>query len=190
MKLFHSFIIAILSIGLMACSEDPEVKKKNASVTTVSGVKYKLNGTYSTPCFPTSGSTSRLLSYIFDSNVMSFVISDFTGSTTCAGTLSGIQRYTGTIVASASDIAITGWVDVDSNPSVAPTATDGSGSLSNTESVTMVTATTAYSDFGGTVGEAGLEFFVVDDTATPIKIYSADDADTNTLATDLAYILQ
>ena len=189
MKPYHSLLIVFAAFVLSACSDDPETTTTEIPVATISGNQHNLSGTYKRDCNAFFG-TSNQEKLVVDSIVLAYYYQEWNSNTTCSGQADTTKIKASTINLTTSPAAITGWSDADGNPSVAPMASDGSGALSDTESVSLLNVTINFSDFGDVIGTTGNAFYVVDDSATPILIYPDVYADVALDATDTPYVKQ
>ncbi len=173
-----SLMIVSASLALLnGCSSDTTTTGGNPiSVISVSGVMVSLDGSYSTDCVDRSlegGSDYYKSTKTISGSSLVGRSAEYSDSACTAETDFGTVE--GTI--SAGNIsAITGWIGITGG---APTASDGSGPLSDTEAVTLLTVTvTAVSGFnaGLPLGTAIPVFYVVDDTGVKNIHYEDDDA--------------
>ena len=196
MKKSAAFVIFITSLSLSACKDDASVSSTSKvetggyAVTTVSGAKMAMDGTYARPCVA-GGSNSVRESIEIVVNVWAYYYRVWNSNTSCSGAADTTQSVIGTLSGSSTNIATTGWVDSNSFSTTTPAAANGSGSLAVNETATLLTITITQSDYGHTIGSTGKLFHVIDDTAMPvIRIYQDDDADLNYQVVDVAYTKQ
>ena len=171
--MFKKLILILTFAGLIsACSSDSTSVVilpggTPIEIVTVSGVMHTLNGTYISLCNKLGASESRSDTLrVFDETWEN--TADVYTADNCTGT-AAVSTLTATMVKGA-DIAITGWVD---GTATAPMAQDGSGSLSDNETVTKIeltiTEVTGAQFSLAKVGDLATIFYVADDTnADPV----------------------
>lgn len=186
----------LLSLLITGCKDNATVDSTSTvntggyAVSTISGARMALDGTYARPCVA-GGSNSVQESITVSVDSWAYYYRVWNSDTTCSGTADTSQSFTGTLSGSSTNIATTAWVDSNSFETAAPTAADNSGSLADNETATLLTITVTQSDFGHTIGSNSNLFHVVDDTAMPVmRIYRDDDADLSYNVQDLAYTRQ
>jgi hypothetical protein len=150
------------------------------SITTVTGAKHVLNGTYTTGCHDDGGDFVDEV-VVFSGTTWSYTQTQYTDAACTTGGTPGSATAT---VSASADSAITGWRD-GSGPATAPTAADNVTVITDTEAFTQLRLT--ITDVGGffvgaiTVGEAENFFYIVDDTGAKPILYRDDSNDTGGL---------
>lgn len=166
-----SVVIVLLALG--ACSSGSSdgqlIPVASYDVLTESGVKMSLDGLWIRPCElgGQQGDPDALTTHDFSGSSLIVTSYSYTSSDgSCTGTQTTDSLIEATFTA-GSVTAITGWVDFDGNLANPPLAQDGSGPLSNTESVTSLTFTVVSAvpaDPELPPGKTVPMFYVVDDT--------------------------
>ena len=174
------FAMGVIAIALTACSSGSDDDVTSLDVITVSGVTMSLDGTWIRSC---AGAPvqDQLLTMIFSGT--SLIVKDDTYASnngSCSGGITSDVVYNATFT-TGSVMAITGWLDLGGTAVAPPLAQDGSGSLSNTESVTSLTVTVNLVTPANPSIPPGTEmqkFFVVDDTVAGAPVmYQTTDSD-------------
>ena len=180
------FAVGAMALALTACfhdSDDSPPPVTSIDVLTVSGVTMSLDGTWERPCgtkSPEQGGVDYLVSEIISGT--SGIMGDYLYTSTngsCTGTET-IDTVFDVTLKTGAVMAITGWVDYGCNPVPPPQAQDGSGLLSNTESVTSVTITINSVTPDNPDYLPGMEisaFYVIDDTVAGAPVMYGDDSD-------------
>ena len=179
----HFGVIIIVALGTISIigsggggnGDDPPAAPL---VLAVSGAEISLDGTWMRPCESGGGVDNDTgNTHVFSG--ASVIITEYSYTSTdgsCTGTET-VDRVFDVTFSTGAVTAITGWVDFSGTTVSPPQAQDGSGALSNTESVTSLTYT-VNSDTGGIPpGTQADKFFVVDDTLTgTLVMYDKDDS--------------
>ena len=173
--------LVLLTLGACFHNDDdgsPAVITPDYDVLTVSGVEISLDGTWERPCEDTGvGSNDERGTQVFSGSSLIVTRFEYTsqdGSCSAGETVANVLDVT---FSKGAVTAITGWVDFNGTLVAPPQAQDGSGPLSNNESVTSLTATVNSDIPGGTpAGTQGQLFNVVDDTlAGTLVMYGKSD---------------
>jgi hypothetical protein len=188
MNIYRTLFITLVLFFVSGCSDD-DTTPSTISVTTISGVKITLSGDYKAICVDDGSGTGLIETINFNGALWTLTIDAWVGDLTCTGNPTLTDSVTASLVTSTNDISITGWVLSDGSIAPPPVASDGTGPLSATESVSPLSVTITSAGFGFQVGDTGTIFYVVDDTTNSTVLYSDDDAGTNSNATsDRAYV--
>lgn len=161
------------SITPIAPPEDP-APAGAISIATVSGGTHQLNGTYRTACYSPGGSDGQIDNVSIAGSVWINSQFVFTADKTCSGTPDKTGSITATITKGA-DKQISGW---DASQGGAPDRADGSGPISDTETVTEFTLSSiSINDPDKTYGSfvppstPVTGFYVFDDTGSGFAMY-------------------
>ena len=188
MKIYKALFIASIITFVSSCSDD-NTAPATISVTTISGVKITLAGAYKTSCLNDGSGNGFIETINFDGASWSFTAEAWSGDPLCSNSPTTTESVSASSTENTSDISITGWVLSVGSAATPPVASDSSGPLSNTESVTPITVIITESGFGFPIGGSGSLFYVVDDTTASTILYQDDDADSNSNAiSDRAYV--
>ena len=163
------------------------------SVLTVSGGTVPLDGTYQSQCHLSDDGLAYLVFTlaITGNNVVMTADAYSNTNTTCTGAPLQTQNAGFNLIATSTAISTTGWTDGNSGIIAPPFAADGSGPLSNMESVTLVNYTVTSAGIIFTLGETGQIFFVFDDTdAMPVMYLSDSYPSTSLVETVPTYVKQ
>lgn len=166
----------IMTLVLSACggggsAQVTVTSTTGISVAAVSGGTVTLDGTYSTGCYG-AGANFVKEDLVISGNTWNYVMGEY-NSSTCTTTVNA-GAISATLATSATgNVTITGWVDGMGATTTAPTAADGSGPLSNSETVTPLdlTVVSASGSMNAPVGATFPMFYVVDDTAANTVLY-------------------
>lgn len=151
-------------------------------VATVSGTTMTLKGVFSSACDPilsASGNDGLAYTLSIDGLYITIITNFWQGNNTCSGTPTGSYSTTGKITVGGA-FAINGWFtytrDLKGNLmlaiTTAPTAADGSGPLSDTETFSVMNATVISTTDPQLVDGSNIQIgFVVDDTGTSPVLY-------------------
>ena len=174
---------ALSAIALMSgCGDDgdgandPGGNGGSFSIRTVTDGQHVLTGNYSTACY--GSPDGRIDSLNVTNTTWNNTSMIFAGDDTCSGIETAMGRITG-FIAKGAEKQISGW---RGQGDVAPQRADGTGSLSENETVTSFNLKITEIDdpdgvFGGnvSVGFETTTFYVFDDTAHPDYIMYSDD---------------
>lgn len=173
-------VLAVLFVvALSACKVEPDIGGNSPlSVLTVSGIQVSLDGSYTTGCRTKSG-IDVVEGVVINGTTWSYARSSYsTNDGSCAAGETLAATVIATISAPGSTSAITGWTD-SGVATAAPTAVDLSGPLSDTESYTVLSLTTAAATGGGAytlaaMGDSVSFYYIVDDTGLANVMYIPD----------------
>lgn len=175
MNKYTKTAIAPLILILCSCSSSTSSVTENIKVVTISGKTISLDGVYeSCDNQNTTPDTSERYTLYFAESTMAIEQSTHF-SIDCTGTTDGDDFFISTNISQAQTSSIIGWVDNYGETSKSPLAIDGTGSLSGSESITLINATITESNTIEDVGLAFEIFFVVDDTGDKPMLYQDDD---------------
>ena len=188
-RLTKLFLTSLTLLVLSACfgggggTDDDPPPEMPLELATVSGITIDPTGSWSIDCLAESGIEDRIFVFTFSDSTLTIDISFYASQDgSCSGGIDATEIYVANLIPGGA-IAISGW-----DGSGAPMAQDGSGQLSNNETVTPLTATivSAPSHSGFTPGDTFNIFFVVDDTvpSAPVMYEDADYDSGSTLASD------
>jgi len=182
------FSVGVIALALAACfhdSDDSPPPVTSVDVLTVSGVTMPLDGTWERPCDTKSPDGPDYLVSVIISGTSAvhgdYLYASNDGSCSGAETIDTVIDITGK---AGAVTAITGWVDFGCVPAPPPQAKDGSGPLSNTESVTTITGiinSVTPANPAITPGMEVTSFYVVDDTVAgaPVMYEQSDCVNNN-----------
>jgi len=195
-------LIGILAVSQIAYSgSKQDIENNTARITAleaaifgipvlaVSGSSVRLNGTYAQLCIlDGGGGRSSKEVWIFLGNTINTTTTEYKSSD-CT-TVTTVSTLSATFELAGTDINIVGWRDDLRNNVLAPLTannSDGTARLSDTESVSPLTATiiATTGDRPGPPTDSVVPiFWVVDDTGTNNILYGADEVYNSGTLTD------
>ncbi|VAW52835.1 hypothetical protein MNBD_GAMMA06-1126 [hydrothermal vent metagenome] len=165
---FAASAIALMSGCSSSSSSSGGVDAGPISIITVNGQQHVLTGSHTAACYDSDSPGGRIDTLTVNGTEWTTESFIYAGDDTCSGTVT----QTGKIIANISksdDIQISGWINQDN---VAPQRADGTGTLSENETVTPfdleVTEVVDPGNLFGVNANVGFEttaLYVFDDTA-------------------------
>jgi len=167
----------ILSLGACSSSSTGTNSLDSLDIISISGKTISLDGSY-VYCKTINVDPPLSEEYAMDFSGTNLSITQTElSSLDCSGTSLG-ENFSLTATISKGDIAaIEGWVNRNDEPTKPPLADNGTGPLSNNETVTLLNTTITDSTDITDIGITFELFFVVDDTGDVPLLYEDDDND-------------